>query len=108
MLNDPTFVEASRAFASRVLAEAEESTDARLDFLFETALSRTPDETERTVLTDLLSNNWSHFEQDPDAAERLLGVGLTARNETTDPVELAAWTTVARAVLNLNETITRN
>ncbi len=108
LLNDPTFVEASRAFASRVLSEAGDSTDERLDLAFQLALSRSPDETERSVLTDLLSNSRTHFKQYPDAATKLLGVGLTSPHDDHDPVELTAWSAVTRAVMNLNEMITRN
>lgn len=107
LLNDPTFLEAARVFAERTLADGGESVDARLDFIFRRALSRTPDETERKLLVDLLRDSRQQFEGRPDAAREFTSVGLKSV-ETDDPVELAAWTSVARAVLNLNETITRN
>ncbi len=108
LLNDPTFVEASRVFATRVLGEAGESTDERIDLSFQLALSRSPDDTERFVLTDLLTTSREHFQADPEAAERFLTVGLKKADDRFDKGELAAWTTVARAIMNLNETITRN
>ncbi|MCA9112947.1 MAG: DUF1553 domain-containing protein, partial [Planctomycetaceae bacterium] len=108
LLNDPTFVEASRVFASRVLTEAGDTTDARLDFVFQQALSRNPDELERSVLTELLNRSRADLQEHPDAATALLDVGLAPHHDDLDPIELAAWTSVTRAVLNLNETITRN
>ena len=108
LLNDPTFVEASRVFASRVLTEAGDTTDARLDFVFQQALSRNPDELERSVLTELLNRSRADLQEHPDAATALLDVGLAPHHDDLDPIELAAWTSVTRSVLNLNETITRN
>lgn len=111
LLNDPTFVEAARVLAEHVLAEGVETVDARLDFLFRRALSRTPDDTERQLLQDLLVESRGQFQEHPEAGQRLVNVGDKKRAEdaaTKGAAELAAWTTVARAVLNLNETITRN
>ncbi|MCH8150120.1 MAG: DUF1553 domain-containing protein, partial [Planctomycetes bacterium] len=68
LLNDPTFVEAARVLAERALKEGGNSFDARLDFIFRRALSRTPDERERTLLADLLDDGRKQFHGSPQAA----------------------------------------
>jgi hypothetical protein len=108
LLNDPTFVEASRAFAERILREADPTTEARIELAFRLAVSRPVDPQERAMLTRLLELNLEQYKADPQAAREVTSVGLTPLAQDLDPVELAAWTAVARAVLNLNETITRN
>jgi hypothetical protein len=107
LLNDPTFVEAARAFAERALAEGGDTPQARVDFIYRHALSRAADDAERAILLGLLDSSQSQFHADPAAAARLLGVGQK-KLAAADPVELAAWTCVCRAVLNLHESITRN
>ncbi len=108
LLNDPTFVEAARVFATRILQDAEPKDAARLDFAFQRALSRKPDDVERKILTAHLLRTRAEYTQDSDAARALTGIGLAPMNDDVDVVELATWTAIARAVLNLNETNTRN
>jgi hypothetical protein len=55
----------------------------------------------------LLDRRRAEFRADPKAAGELLAVGLASRDKALDPIELAAWTTAARAVLNLHEAIAR-
>ena len=110
LLNDPTFVEAARVFATRVLQEAGAGVDdaGRLGRAFRLALNRAPHEAERTLLGELLDKHRREYRGDPEAAARLLSVGLAPASEGIEPVELAAWTSIARTLLNLNEAITRN
>ena len=108
MLNDPTFVEAARVLAERALKEGGNSFDARLDFIFRRALSRTPDETERALLEDLLGDGRKQFHDRPQAAKQLVSVGQKKIAGDADLIELAAWSCVKRAVFNMSETITRN
>ncbi|REK09497.1 MAG: DUF1553 domain-containing protein [Planctomycetota bacterium] len=108
LMNDPTFVEAARAFAASTLDQQDADFDARIDYMFRSALSRTPDDVERSLLESLLADSRQHFHQNPNAADDLLGVGQKAVPDDVDTVELAAWTTLARAVFNLHEMITRN
>lgn len=108
LLNDPSFVEAARALAARILAEPEPSIDARLDFVFRQAVSRTPNDAERQALVALFSQADEYYSREPATADALLAVGQWPVPADLDRVELAAWTTVARAVLNMNETLTRN
>ena len=108
LLNDPTFVEAARAFAARILKEGGDKDESRIVFAFRLATSRTPDEAEQSVLLGLLADARRDFSQDEAAAAKLLAVGITPKSGNVPPRELAAWTTVTRALLNLSETTTRN
>ena len=108
LMNDPTYVEAARKFAERILVEGGKATPERLTFLVRTALSRLPSERERELLGKLRDSQLAKFRANPAAAKKLLSVGESPRNESLDPAELAAWTMVATTVLNLDETLTRN
>jgi hypothetical protein len=108
LLNDPTFVEAARVFAARILTHGGDADQQRLDFACLHALSRTPDRQERQLLLGLLDNRRRQYRQHEEAARQLIQTGLAPVPKGIDEVDLAAWTSVARAILNLNETITRN
>lgn len=109
LLNDPTFVEASRAFAERILTESPQTDlSSRLTFAMRQVVSRAPDDTERQLLTDLFHAARADYVANPQAARDVLAVGLAPQRSRVDPADLAAWTTVARALLNLDEAITRN
>jgi hypothetical protein len=84
-------------------------TDAeRVVWLFREATSRKPDEVEQGVLMKLLERNRARYKADPKAAGEVLQVGLAPAPTGADVPELAAWTGVCRALLNLNETTSRN
>jgi hypothetical protein len=85
LLNDPIFVEAARAFAKNILASGAQNLDRRIDWAFQRALNRDPSKQERRVLTALYQKNLKRLKQDEPA-----------------------MTEVARVILNLHETITRN
>jgi hypothetical protein len=108
LLNDPTYVEAARALAGRILQQAGANTNDRLQFAFEQVLTRAPRPGEATVLTALLDKHLQQYQADKASAEKLLAVGDLQSPPDLDPAELAAWTAVARVLLNLHETITRN
>jgi hypothetical protein len=106
-LNDPSFVEAARVFAAHVLQEGGVTTTDRLNFAFRQATSRTPDDAERQLLENLLQRSQAYYEQN-DVVDELLNVGIAKLPTDIDKRELAAWTLVARAILNSGEVITRN
>ena len=108
LLNDPTFVEAARVFAARVLRETSGDDDARLRAAFRQAVSRAPAELELAPVRALLTSHRQYFADHPEAARALVTVGLSPPASGLSEPELAAWTSVARVLLNLNETITRN
>jgi hypothetical protein len=107
LLNDPTYVEAARVFAERVLREGGADAGQRLDFAFRQTLSRTPTPQERQLLLDLREQHLETYRQDVQAAERLLSIGAWPRPSDLDAAELASWTSVARVLLNLPESIFR-
>jgi hypothetical protein len=106
LLNDPTYVEAARAFASLLLEKAPEP--ERLRWAWQRALQRNPSQEELAMITPVLENHRALYKQNPARAGELLGVGQAPLPKDTDPTELAAWTHVARILLNLHETITRS
>ncbi|MEQ1825274.1 MAG: PSD1 and planctomycete cytochrome C domain-containing protein [Pirellula sp.] len=107
MLNDPSYVEASRAFAARILS-AESNNDKRIAWAWQQALQREPRETERKTMLELIAKHREAYRSDPKAADELLGIGNASNPENADKTELAVWTHVARVLLNLHETITRS
>jgi hypothetical protein len=108
LLNDPTFVETSRAFATRILKEGGDDAASRMNWAWRQALAREPQTGELEVLMRLLKQFQADYARDSAAAEALLKVGLQPAPEGIDPAELASWANVARVILNLHETITRS
>lgn len=106
LLNDPSFVEASRMFADQAM-KIDQSETERLDWMWKLATSRTPSVREREVLERLLTRSRGHYQDHPSDADALLGVGMATVSDDVKRVELAAWTTIARALLNVHETIAR-
>jgi hypothetical protein len=107
LLNDPTYVEAARAFAARILKEGGDDAASRIEWAWRQALARAPRANEMSTVRGLLDRHLAEYRRDPQAAEALSKVGLTPAPKDIDAVELAAWTNVARVILNLHETITR-
>ena len=100
LMNDVTFVEASRALAARMMKHG------GVDFGFRLATTRLPSEHERTILMDLYHYNLDRFATHPQAALKLLSEGESPQDTSLDPNQLAAWTMVANLILNLDETVT--
>jgi hypothetical protein len=107
LLNDPTYVEAARALAERITTEAGGSDAGRIEYAFRLATARRPTPEETTVLRELLRTSRDAYRRNPDAAQSLVSVGESPRKTRMNAAELAAWTTVASTILNLDETITR-
>ncbi len=106
-LNDPTFVEAARVFAQKVLAQESGDVDARLRFAFRSALAREPAPAELQALKARYEKHLQRYQTDRDAAAKLVQTGLSPRPTGLDVAEHAAWTSVCNILLNLDETITR-
>jgi hypothetical protein len=107
LLNDPSYVEAARGLAERVLREEPVDPDKRLIRAFRHTLSRPPQPDELVILRKTYDQQCANFLQDPDAAKALLKVGESPLPSQANPAELAAMTAVANVLLNLNETITK-
>ncbi len=108
LLNDPTYVEAARALAQRILKEGGEDVPSRLTWAWREALGRAPREDEVAAARAVLEKHLAQYAQDLASAEALPKVGLAPPPQDVSVVELAAWTSVARILLNLHETITRS
>ena len=107
LMNDPTYVEAARALAQRALLEGGKDDKSRIVYAFRLATARTPTGKEVGVLRELLKGRRISFAADRRSAVRLVDVGESGRDSRLDAAELAAWTTVASVILNLDETITK-
>ena len=107
LLNETAFVESARALAARMLTDLRFGRDdeARLRHAFLTAASRLPDKLELFTLTRLLASERKVFAADPETARRLLAIGDAPNPGGIDPGELAAFTTTARAILNMSDTL---
>jgi predicted methyltransferase len=108
LLNDPTYVEASKVFAARIVLEGGRTEAERLRYAYRRALERDPTSEETSLLIQLYRQHLAQYQADPAAAAALLNVGDSRPRKDVQPAELAAWTSVARVVLNLHETITRD
>ena len=109
-LNEPLFMECARALALRILNEADRTNDERIRYAFRLCLTRKPSEQEIGILSRLLAEQtqqygqesakpWDLAANDPKSPPKL--------PEGTTPADAAAWTVVARVLLNLDETITK-
>jgi hypothetical protein len=110
LLNDPTFVEAARAFAERLLTAdpaVSKSSITRIDQAFRLAVAREPTAKERASLLTYLESQRKLFQSGEADPDKLLAVGLRPANDKLDKVELAVWTSLCRVMLNLHETVTR-
>ena len=101
LMNDPTYVEAARKLAECMMK------DGGLEAGFRRAVARSPTADETPILMRIHAEALARFRADPEAAKKLLAVGESPRDPTLNETELAAWTTVASTILNLDETITK-
>jgi hypothetical protein len=109
LLNDVVFVECAQALGRRMMTECHpgrisNADGARLEFAFRACLGRPPIETERKTLSQLYARMLARYQNDPAAATKLIG---DSPPEKVDPAQLAACVAVARALVNLDEFITR-
>lgn len=105
-LNDEQFVEAARKFAERILGESNDRRDA-LGEAFRQATGRKMNKLESRILSELLVEHLDHYSAHVDEAVKLLGVGDSPVSGEYAPEQLAAWTIVCQALLNLDELLNR-
>jgi len=106
MLHDPQFVEAARHLAGRMLASADDDT-VRIREGFQRCHTRQPTPQESRVLLAELNARREQYKAAPESAEQLLAVGESEVDSSLPPAELAAWTSVARVMMNLSEFVTK-
>ena len=107
LMNDPTYTEAARLFAERILKEGGDTDEDRLDYGFLLATSRSPASEESGILQSSLNRYRDRYRTRPKDADQYLSAGEYARDDSLEVPELAAYTAVASMLLNLDETITR-
>jgi hypothetical protein len=107
LMNDPTYVESARMLAQRMLDEEPKNVSRRIDLGFRLATGRRPTGQEARLLRTLETKELAEYKANPDRAKQLLSVGESKPDPKVQAAELAAWTTVASTILNLDETITK-
>ena len=110
LMNDEAYVEMALAFAGRVLNEAPKARgpESKIQFAFQTSLTRNPSPVELQFIKTLLLKRHAFYEKNPKAAAELIGNAKGWKTpKETDPGELASWFNVANILLNLDETITK-
>jgi len=107
LMNDPTFVEASRALAEKILTESDTGSESRLQRAFQMATGRLPNTDEMSVLVQALEEMDTSFRSNPSNAEAFLGVGESDVSSEHSSIEIAALTAVMSLILNLDETLTK-
>jgi hypothetical protein len=105
--NDVTFVEAARALAVRLLAETSMDDAGRIDLAYRLVLARPAHAQEHEVLLGAIARSREQFSRQTDQANALLTIGESKAGTNLDRIELASWTTLCLAVLNLDETLTK-
>ena len=105
-LNDITYLEAARVMAERVLTQFN-TEEQQLDYAFQLATSRLPNETEKSILRQQVQKFNQKFEADSNAAIELISVGEYRQNPSLDPIAQATYTALCSMILNLDETMNR-
>jgi hypothetical protein len=107
LMNDPTYVEAARKFAERVM-QKEQAAVPRLALAWRLATARSPSDKEMAILHRVFDKQLQTYKDNPKAAAELLRVGESPRDMELAAPELAAYTIVASMILNLDEVVTKN
>ena len=107
LLNDPSYVETARVLAERIIKEGGETVTDRINWCYRSVLSRMPNPKELVILMELYNKHREQYKNNLVRAKKLVNSGEWPTAEDVDLSELATWTSVARVMFNLHETITR-
>jgi hypothetical protein len=107
LMNEVTYVEAARALAERMLKEGGAGLEDRIRWGFRRVTGRPPQPGELGVLKKGLEQRLTRYRQSPETARELVKQGESKPDEALDVSELAAYTTTANVLLNLDEVVTR-
>ncbi len=107
LLNEVTFVEASRGLAEQMMKRGA-TTGERITYGYKCATSKEPDEKTVKTLANGFDERLSYFKSHPEDASKLISQGASKADANLDPVELAAYTTTAGVLLNLDRVVTRD
>ena len=103
--NDVTFVEAARVLAQAALKQSDDQD--RLAHIYKKVIARLPKPAEAAAFFEALESSMAHFTKNPNEATSFLAIGDSPRDEKLNSAEHAAWASLALAVLNLDETVTK-
>jgi hypothetical protein len=106
-LNDPVYVEAAQALARRIVREGGTDLRARVGYGLRLCLCRPVVAEQLEPLVALYEAEYRRYRADSEAAEALSGAVSGANPAGTSVAELAAWTTVANVLLNLDGVLTK-
>jgi hypothetical protein len=107
VLNDEVYVEAAKALAKRVVEEGPADPEGRIRYAFRLCLTRPPVQKEVDQLVEFHDKQRDRFLTETGEATKLASLDVSGSASDTDKAEQAAWTTVARVLLNLDETVTK-
>jgi hypothetical protein len=107
LMNDVTFLEASRKLAERMMIEGGASREQRVEYGYRLIVGREPRPAQQSVLLRTLERFEANYRHDPKAAKEFLEQGESPVRADLDQADLAAYTGVASLLLNLDETITK-
>jgi hypothetical protein len=105
LMDDPTYVEASRVLAEHMMTDGGPTPIDRITYCFRRLTSRFPTQTELQILLGGLDRQLQRYRSDPAAAAQFVSIGDAPRVAHLDASELAAYTMTASVILNLDETI---
>ena len=105
-LNDPTWVEAARFLAEQVMQGKDELPE-RIEYAFRLVNSENPSPSKLDILKAAYEEQVNIYHKSPDDAEKLLAVGDKKRNPNLPLPEHAALTNLCLAILNLDQSLTR-
>ena len=105
LLNDVQITEAAKFISQRTIKEGGDSTHSRIRWMFRLITDRSPTDAEMAILREMYSEQRAIFQSDTEAAKTLLASGEAKVDGSLDPVDLAAGTVLAEAILNHDDAI---
>ena len=109
LMNEVTYVEASRALAVKMVKDTRaQNSREKINLGYRLATGRTPTKGSLEILSDGLEKRWSDFKNNPAAAKSLVALGDSKLESQLDEVELAAYTTIASILLNLDRVLMKD
>ena len=107
LMNDVTYLEAARAIAQRMLAQGGSTPAERIAYGYRLATARRPSAKMSEALLDSFRHSLDRFQTDPEAARKFVNVGESPVETRWNTSELAAYSSVASLILNMDETVTK-
>jgi flagellar biosynthesis regulator FlbT len=107
LMNDVTFLEAARVVGQRMMTEGGATPAARIGFAYRLATARTASPRMSEALLDAFRHTLDRYQTNPEAAQKFVRVGESPLNEKLNVSELAAYSTVASLILNMDEAVTK-